>query len=621
MSARSFRRARRRELEREEKRNQRLSGRSKAAVAAGAGLGATVLLAPAAEAATFTVSNLNDSGAGSLRQAVLDAEAAAGPDTVVFQSGLSGTITLTSGEIDITEELTIQGPGANVIAVSGNNSSRIFYASMASGDTAEEALVISGLTLTGGNESGGGAVYTDETRLTIEDVVLSGNVASGDGGAVYNTDGSITVLSSVISGNEAGQYGGGLHIEDNDAGDAVIRQSAVIGNNGDDGGGISLYDLNRNAEGADAFGAIIDRTTVSGNSATDVGGGIYIEDSYDDGGAVTIENSTISGNTAAGVGGGIAQTEDQDQPVRIRNSTVSGNSSDTIGGGVYFANDEDLRFEITNSTIVENQAPTTGGVYRVGADDQPDPDVDTTVLSSTIVANNTGGDLGEGGSAEGAFEIGFSLIGNPGNGTITETPAGSNITGVDPLLGPLADNGGPTRTHLPARSSPAVDAGISNGLATDQRGLQRTADQPDVADAASSDGTDIGSVERAAPVVPPEDTSVDSPALTAKKTQKQKGKKVKVKVEVGAAEAVDVLASGKIKADGESYELKEATASVNPGATDTMILKPAKKAAKKIAKVLEDGKKAKAKISALFTDAAGNEATEKVKVKLKAAKK
>ncbi len=84
-----------------------------------------------AGAATFTVTSLNDSGPGSLRQAVLDANATFGPDTIEFQAGLTGTITLTTGEIQITDALTLNGPGAGVLAISGNNKSRIFNATAA----------------------------------------------------------------------------------------------------------------------------------------------------------------------------------------------------------------------------------------------------------------------------------------------------------------------------------------------------------------------------------------------------------------------------------------------------------------------------------------------------------
>ena len=98
-------------------------------------------------------------------------------------------------------------------------------------------------------------------------------------------------------------------------------------------------------------------------------------------------------------------------------------------------------------------------------------------------------------AATGAFNVGFSLIQNPAGATITESPPGSNITGVDAQLGPLANNGGPTQTHEPLFTSPVIDAGIGNGLTTDQRGFPRTVEIPSIPNRSGSDGTDIGSVE------------------------------------------------------------------------------------------------------------------------------
>src|SRR5262245_22144173 len=78
------------------------------------------------EAAAFTVTNLNDAGPGSLRQSILDANAKTGPDTIGVVAGLSGTLILTSGQLTISDDLTLIGPGENVLAVSGNHSSRVF---------------------------------------------------------------------------------------------------------------------------------------------------------------------------------------------------------------------------------------------------------------------------------------------------------------------------------------------------------------------------------------------------------------------------------------------------------------------------------------------------------------
>src|SRR5215207_608225 len=95
--------------------------------------------------ANFLVTNLNDAGAGSLRQAVIDANGVGTNDVIQFQAGLTGTITLTSGQLTVTDDVDIQGPGAAVISVSGNNASRIF--NIDDGNAANVAVSISGLTL------------------------------------------------------------------------------------------------------------------------------------------------------------------------------------------------------------------------------------------------------------------------------------------------------------------------------------------------------------------------------------------------------------------------------------------------------------------------------------------
>ena len=124
------------------------------------------------------------------------------------------------------------------------------------------------------------------------------------------------------------------------------------------------------------------------------------------------------------------------------------------------------------------------------------------VLSSTIVASNEANgepDLGGAGVGVSYFQAGFNLIGaRPYLATFTGDPSGSNIVGEEPNLGPLYDNGGATYTHEPYGNSPALDAGIANGLTQDQRGSQRTVRLPGVRTARGSDTTDIGSVEAAA---------------------------------------------------------------------------------------------------------------------------
>jgi predicted outer membrane repeat protein len=465
---------------------------SRVTVGAGTAVGSVVLFAPTAHAATFTVTNLNDAGAGSLRQAVLDANLDATADTIVFQTGLSGQITLTTGQLGLNEPVDIQGPGANVITVSGNDASRIFYIQP---NTAGDPSSISGLTLTQGYFNGsGGAVYVNEARLTLSGLVISDSNAD-DGAGVYSQDTGLQVLSTQFSGNNADEAGGGIYIDNSFLSGGLydpilIRDSVFSGNHADDaGGGAYLYDI--------SSAWAIERSTVSGNDADDEGGGIAVEDIYDDTdpadvGSLTIDSTTVSGNTSDAAGGGIAFFEEQYR-VTIVNSTISGNSSATTGGGLYFGADgeaDDIR-RVDNSTVANNSASTSGGGIYLNDH--------TLFLSSTIVGDNSspdGPDLGFAAAATtpGVFDSGFSLIENPAGATITDNPAGSNITGTDPQLGPLAANDGPTQTHLPARTSPAIDAGAANALASDQRGFARTVDlalNPNP----TADPTDVGAVE------------------------------------------------------------------------------------------------------------------------------
>ena len=346
-----------------------------------------------AHAATITVINTNDGPApgpaGSLRRAISDAVAG---DTITFALPASSTVSLTSGELLINKELTINGPGANLLsiqrsAVAGNF--RIFTIA------ANFSAAISGVT------------------------IANGNLPSDFGGGILNL-GALTLANSTISGNSAGSGGGGIQ------------------NNGN--------------------GLAISKSTISGNSSG-TGGGIHNTST------VTITNSTISSNMA-----------------------TSGN-----GGGIYNSG----TVTTTSSTITDNSATGNGGgIYRVG----------TVNARNTIIAQNT---------ATIGFDVygelnsqGYNLIRSTSDMTIVGTTTG-NQTGVDPLLGPLQENGGPTRTHAllcGSPGSPAIDKGHSSGSNTDQRGFARPVDSPTIGPSSGGDGSDIGAYEVQADVLPGCDT-------------------------------------------------------------------------------------------------------------------
>lgn len=419
------------------------------AVALTAGVG--LCLAPPAQAATFNVTNLSDAGAGSLRQAIIDANTAAGLDSITFQAGLTGTITLTSGQLAVTDSVTITGPGAAALSVSGNNASRVFYLYNSS---ATIDVTISGLTISGGNASIGAGVIDFDENLTLDSVTISGNTSTGDGGGLW-ADGfsmTLTVQNSRITGNTSGDDGGGVYAEDTGA-TWNFTNTVVSGNQAAGaGGGIYFYDPDQNL--------VLTNTTISGNTAATLGGGVYLY-SFDNGG-MTFRGSTISGNSAA-EGGGLFLYGIDNGPLLIENSTISGNQATAGDGGGVFLYNISAGGAINHTTIAANTATGTGGGVFV--------DSGTPALNNMIVADNTAGtnnDLG------GTFDASYSLIEAPGTATVNNIVG--NLLNTDPQLGALANNGGPTQTKKPAGASPAVNAGnpaFAPPPAADQRGLAR----------------------------------------------------------------------------------------------------------------------------------------------------
>jgi hypothetical protein len=392
-------RQRRRKAERRRQAQRRVPRRRQVAAGATVAMGATLAATGNAQAATFTVTNLNDDGAGSLRQAILDANASPGLDQVLFQSTLSGQITLGS-ELDIYGATEIRGPGPDKLTVSGNHSSRIFYVFPSTG---QAPVTISGLTLTAGSAVGGGAaIFSKYANLTVANAVISGSStmsagSSDAGGGIVNIDGGLTVRSSTISGNSAGEYGGGIY---------------------------SLHN-------GPSPGVTIESSTITGNSSGDSGGGAaFFEFASGTGASLKLKDATISSNHAGGPGGGLA--------------TYAGASR-----------------TMANTIVADNTAPGGSDIAVLGAVGTP-------------------------------FNASFSLVENPSLANLTGSP---NITGQDPRLLPLADNGGPAPTQAPGVGSPVIEKGASFGLTSDQRGVQRPIDFPAIPNAAGGDGSDIGAVE------------------------------------------------------------------------------------------------------------------------------
>ena len=378
--------------------------------------------------ATITVTNTNDSGAGSLRQAIADVTPGG---TINFDASVFATpqtITLTSGQLVIDKNLTIQGPGASLLSISGNHASRVF--SINSGVTA----FLGGMTIKDGIANYCGGIESGGT-LTIINSTISGNRGAFYGGGICNGFGILTVVNSIIFGNRAGSAGGGIFNE----GSLTVISSVIHDNTAEPfnadlialgGGGI--------ADRLSSTQTYIINSTVSGNHA-------YAFQDDD-------------GNSYGGFGGGIVNFGG----LNITNSTISGNSGDinNTSGGI-----------------------PGGGIQSGG----------TETLRNTIVAGNTGpvGDI------SGIIETAsHNLIGDAASSGGIANGVNGNIVGVNPRLGPLQNNGGPTMTHALLPGSPAINAGnncvlTANGcgngspaLPTDQRGMPRNGD------------VDIGAFER-----------------------------------------------------------------------------------------------------------------------------
>jgi predicted outer membrane repeat protein len=459
---------------------------------------------------------------GSCTESALNT-ALAGGGVVTFNCGVGLAIIQFSSQLVITTDTSVDGGGR--ILLSGNGSTRLFYVSSGTG------LSLMNLTLSNGSASQGGAIYNDG-RLMVTNSTLSGNTAvGGTGGAIYangvttitnsalsdnaapaglaggiNNNGTLTLLQTAFASNFAGLGGGALinnsitHItggsfdsnQTGGSGGAIVNSGPLTisgtsfsGNStsSSSGGGIynmggltitnglfysnsaamnggAIYNrglirvtgsvLTGNTSGSGQHGGAIyndlsstmalDTSTVSNNSATGgLGGGIY------NAGTLTVTADTLSGNAAGGgLGGGIYNAVSG--TLGVVNSTLSGNFGGLSGGGIIAAGP----VTVSSSTMVNN---LHGSLVNGGSN--------PFFVKNTIVADNCAGTITSlGHNLESANTCGFGAAGD--------------LINTNPLLGPLANNGGPTLTHALLAGSPAINAGTNAGCpATDQRGIPR----------------------------------------------------------------------------------------------------------------------------------------------------
>lgn len=461
---------------------------------------------------TLTVDRLTDLGqgqgrTGDLRYCITNATSG---DDIAF--GVTGTINLTSPLPSLTKSINIDGPGPDAVTIQPQTGG--VYSVFAitdstttvslSGLTIANALVNSGggaidnratlmiskchvLNSTAWNGSGGGV--SNSGSLIINDSTFSGNLCSHSGGAVYSGGIALTINNCVFSRNSSYGNGGAIDFYTYSRGQLTLTNCTFANNTASfNGGALSagstvtiagcVFSGNHAESGGGVFisefGTItVNATTFSDNVATMGSGGAYEASSS---GSQSLSNSTIANNQATQNGGGIDANY---APTTINNCTLSGNSAGSKGGGVNGSG------TITSSTIFGNSATFGGGLAR--GQYGPFTITDSTIagntakqtaggilgdeaIQSTIVADNIAAGVASDISGS-LFSLGHNLISSTlgARGFIA-----TDVLNVEPLLGPLQDNGGPTQTMALLPGSPALAAGDPTHVpATDQRGFPR----------------------------------------------------------------------------------------------------------------------------------------------------
>lgn len=634
---------------------------------------------PSASAATmtFVVDTVSDNSADgvTLRDAIADANANPGSDGIKFADGLAGTITLTGGELTVTDDLRVFGPGRDVLTIDANNASRIFNSV-----TPGVSLDLKGMHLTNGSTLGlGGAVLSNNgDKVTLRELRVSNNRALDGGGALIQSPaGSALILDVEFIDNTAtAGAGGGLYVFAPAGTDGVqVSRSSFNGNTALTGPGGAAYVSAATRQVTIYFNDVVDNTApandaggmfVDGDSVSLFGGTFINNSAGGNHGALDVVSQTLDtqvravefrGNTAFSRGAGRITSGGA---VEVRGTTVTDNTAEIIAGfeitavtnvditdsvfdgnvatfgtGALIVHDA-TSFNMTGSTVHANEGPTAAGVSIVDVTNSKierstvsanrttsqlgggiyldGGGVDKLVVNSSTISGNTAAVGGAIASVGVDVDVNYSTIVNNAatvsaggihmdnaaidlrlnHSILAENTAPSSpdtnesfhlddsilgsgvglvltgerfVVGVDPELGPLADNGGPTLTHLPQAGSPAIDGGnplqIFLGIFTDQRGRIRP-----------SAPVDIGSVEVAddvtsvwVPVTPARIVDTRSGQTTIDGTNEGEGT-------IAAGDEIKIDVAGRAGIPADAIGVVANLTAVNPAGTGFLTSHP-----------------------------------------------
>ncbi len=380
----------------------------------------------------ITVTSQTDSGPGSLRQAIASAKAG---DTIKFASSLSNkSITLSSGQLTVNKNLTIDGAGAAGLTISGNKAHRIFDIrndanSNPTTFTLRNLTIANGKTTGVGEDGAGAAIRTATgTKLTVEDSLFRNNSANGSGGGAIFAGFRSTnkVIDTDFIGNRTGgndpsgksERGGGAIAVKSES-QLAVKDSEFTNNTGINGGAINTLLSKLKVEGSIFKNNDSTPGGAFGSRTKGYGGAIYTDGAS--GGTIEIRTSRFEGNRGAGQGGGLflfAYSSDKvivEDSTIIKNEVIKDTKGDSFGGGLR-AGSGDL--QIKNTTFAYNRALEQGGGLWVG---EKTP---VTITKSTFYGNRAETRDGKGGLGGGIALINGSSSTNISNTTVANNYAG-----------------------------------------------------------------------------------------------------------------------------------------------------------------------------------------------------